>query len=46
MWGFLGLAYVVIGAALLLTAATSVWIGAIVAVCLIALLGFAWATSD
>jgi hypothetical protein len=46
MWGLLGLAYVVIGAALLLTVATSVWIAAIFAVCLIAFLGFAWATTD
>jgi hypothetical protein len=46
MWGFLGVAYVVVGAALLLSAATSVWIGVIVALCLIALLGFAWVTSD
>jgi hypothetical protein len=44
MWVVLALAYVVIGAALLLTAATSVLIGAIGAICLMALLGFAWAT--
>jgi hypothetical protein len=46
MWGLLGVMYVAIGAVLLVSVATTVSIGAILAICVIAVLGFAWATSD